>query len=503
SGIEQNGTGHREFYAKWGDGNTPDVYNITYHNVYGAANPNPATYTILDTAAGGLTLQALTDRLGYTFTGWYTDAAFTAPASGIEQNGTGHREFYAKWGDGNTPDIYNITYHNVNGATNPNPATYTILDTKDSGLALRDLTDRLGYTFTGWYTDDTYTVKVTGIEVDGVGSREFWAKWGDGPGPDEPNTYNIIYHNVQGVTNQNPATYTILNTEADGLALQGLTGRPGYTFTGWYADAGYTVLVTKIEKNGTEDRDYWAKWGDGGPDNPNKPDTYTITYQNVNGAVNSNPAVYTIIDTPVVLKAPVRTGYTFEGWYADSAYTTPVTRIDEGSTGSRTFWAKWKNDADVYAITYHNVQGAYNPNPATYTILYTPLSLNGLIGRPGYTFDGWYADPGYTVRVTAIEAGGTVDRDYWAKWGDGGPDNPNKPDRYTITYHMANGMTNPNPTTYTIIDTPVSLRAPGSLPAGYQFAGWYADAYYTVPVTRIEEGTTGDRTYWARIIVTP
>ncbi|MDR1156858.1 MAG: InlB B-repeat-containing protein, partial [Oscillospiraceae bacterium] len=306
---------------------------------------------------------------------------------------------------------------------------------------------------------------------------------------DQPIEYHVVYHNVSGVSNPNPAAYTVLDTP---VFLQGLTGRPGYTFTGWYADAGYTVKVTGIESNGLEDRDYWAKWGDGGPDNPNKPDTYTITYQNVSGAENPNPTTYTIIDTPRSLKPLARAGYTFEGWYADSAYTAPVTRIEAGGTGHRVLWAKWSG-ADVYTVTYHNVQGAENPNPATYTILSAPLPLGALTGRPGYTFAGWYADEGYTVRVTEIEAGAAEEHDYWAKWGDGGPDNPNKPNVYTITYHMLSGehIPNPNPTTYTIIDTPISLKAPS--PAYEGFAWYDADGKW---VTRIEEGTTGDLAFW-------
>ncbi|MDR2671320.1 MAG: InlB B-repeat-containing protein, partial [Oscillospiraceae bacterium] len=308
---------------------------------------------------------------------------------------------------------------------------------------------------------------------------------------DRPVEYEIVYHNVNGVPNPNPASYTVLDTPA---ALQGLTGRPGYTFTGWYADAGYTVKVTGIEAGGLEDRDYWAKWGDGGSDTPNKPDVYTITYQNLNGAANPNPTSYTIIDTPRSLKPLVLAGYTFEGWYADGAYTTPAAKIEAGGTGHRTLWAKWSG-ADVYTITYHNAQGAPNPNPTSYTISSAPLVLSDLKGRPGYTFDGWYADPGYTVRVSSIEAGGTDDRDYWAKWGDGGPDNPNKPDVYTITYHMLSGdPVSPtlNPGTYTIIDTPIRLKAPAL--NGYAGFDWY-DAK-GVRVTRIAEGTTGDLEFW-------
>jgi uncharacterized repeat protein (TIGR02543 family) len=465
----------------------------------GAENDNPATYTILKTP---VTLKDPV-RPGYTFSGWYAydeEKEDFVETTGIEEGGTGDRVFRAKWGDGDdweTPDTYSIEYENVDDATNPseNPNSYTILDTP---IWLKNPI-RHGYTFSGWYAYDEEEedfVQTWGVEEGGVGDRVFRAKWGDGDDWDTPNTYTITYHNVNVTTNPNQATYTILDTKDEGLALQGLTGRAGYTFTGWYADAGYTTLVTGIEINGLEDRDYWAKWGDGGPDNPNKPDTYTITYQNLNGATNPNPATYTIIDTPRTLRAPTRAGYTFEGWYADAAHTTPVTRID--GTGNRIFWARWGSDADTYEIIYHNVNGATNPNPTSYNIHDTEgagLALQGLTGRAGYTFTGWYADPDYTIPVTNLEPGLLEVRDYWAKWGDGGSDNPNKPDKYTITYHV---LEMAYTSTYTIIDTPLTLKPP-TLPGDMAFGGWFIDSNYSEEIKRLAEGTTGNLEFWAVI----
>jgi uncharacterized repeat protein (TIGR02543 family) len=311
-----------------------------------------------------------------------------------------------------------------------------------------------------------------------------------------PVAYDIVYHNVRGTPNPNPATYTVLDTAGTGLALHGLLGRPGYTFTGWYADAAYTIPVTALEPNALGERDYWAKWGDGGPDNPNKPDSYTVTYHNLNGAPNPNPATYTIIDTPLTLRAPARTGYVFEGWYADAAYTVPVRRIDDGRTGSLVFWAKWTN-ASAYTITYHNVNGATNPNPDTYTLFDTAgaaLILKIPTDRPGYTFTGWYADAAYTIPVTEIELGGLEDRDFWAKWGDGGPGNPDKPDTYTITYHEF-GLVYTD--TYTIIDTPFLLKQLPSVEGEVFFEGWEGGAFFGIK--RLPEGTTGDLELWPLI----
>jgi uncharacterized repeat protein (TIGR02543 family) len=48
------------------------------------------------------------------------------------------------------------------------------------------------------------------------------------------------------------------------------------------------------------------------------------------------PASYTAESLPVTLPAPIRDGHIFAGWYGDA-----VTAIPAGSTGDKTFWAKW------------------------------------------------------------------------------------------------------------------------------------------------------------------
>ncbi|MDR0381910.1 MAG: VWA domain-containing protein, partial [Oscillospiraceae bacterium] len=202
---------------------TPAEYDIEYENVHldeaGAANPNPATYNVLQTP---VTLKNPT-RPGYTFSGWYAydeEKEDFVETTGIEEGGTGDRVFRAKWGDGDdwdTPDTYSIEYENVDDATNPseNPNSYTILDTP---IDLEDPVRR-GYTFSGWYAYDEEKekfVETTGIEEGGTGDRVFRAKWGDGDDWETPDTYSIEYENIYmdevGAENDNPATYTILQT---------------------------------------------------------------------------------------------------------------------------------------------------------------------------------------------------------------------------------------------------------------------------------------------------
>ena len=80
---------------------------------------------------------------------------------------------------------------------------------------------------------------------------------------------------------------------------------------------------------------------------------YTITY-NLNGGTNStsNPTEYNVESGNIVLATPTKTGYTFEGWYSDSSYTTKVTQIPGGSTGNKTLYAKWEKVIPVVSVAY-------------------------------------------------------------------------------------------------------------------------------------------------------
>ena len=84
-----------------------------------------------------------------------------------------------------------------------------------------------------------------------------------------------------------------------------------------------------------------------------KPTTYTITY-NLNGGTNAvtNPATYTVETDDITLASPTRSGYTFGGWFNNSGLTgSAVTTIARGSTGNKTFWAKWTEN-QVYTYAY-------------------------------------------------------------------------------------------------------------------------------------------------------
>ncbi|HPA72987.1 MAG TPA: InlB B-repeat-containing protein, partial [Spirochaetota bacterium] len=118
------------------------------------------------------------------------------------------------------------------------------------------------------------------------------------------------------------------------------------------------------------------------------------------------------------------------------------------------------------------------------------LTLN-VFTRSGYTFANWNTlanGSGTTYTDTALFPMGSADVTLYAQW---------TADSYTITY-MLNGGTNDsgNPASYTV-ETPTITLQPATR-AGYEFGGWYSDAGFTVQVTQIPVGSTGDRTLYAQ-----
>ena len=450
--VAAGSTGNKTFYAKY----TAATYTITYHLDGGTNGANPATYTI---ATDDITLAAAT-KTGYTFQGWYTEAGFVNRVYQIEKGSTGNVDLYAKF----EVVTYTITYVINDGTDGGNPATYTI---EDATIMLADGVKN-GYTFDGWYTEAEFTNKVTEIASGSTGNKTFYAKY-------TAATYTITYHLDGGTNGANPASYTV---ETNTITLAAAT-KTGYTFNGWYSDSGFTSQVTQIAKGSTGNKTLYAKF---------EVVTYTITYVLNDGTDGGNPANYTVESTTITLADGVKTGYTFDGWYTEAEFTNKVTEIASGSTGNKTFYAKYT--AAIYTITYHLDGGVNGSNPSTYTIATDDITLVAAT-KTGYTFNGWYTEAGFVNRVYQIEKGSTGNVDLYAKF---------EVVTYTITYVVNDGTDGGNPANYTVESATITLA--DGVKTGYTFIGWYTEAEFTNQVTEIAHGSTGNKTLYAKYELT-
>ena len=76
----------------------------------------------------------------------------------------------------NDPEVFTITYNNMEGATNSfdNPSSYS--ENRDD-IVLKD-PSKPAQTFCGWYDNSEFNgLRVVSIPAGSTGDREFWAKW--------------------------------------------------------------------------------------------------------------------------------------------------------------------------------------------------------------------------------------------------------------------------------------------------------------------------------------
>jgi len=141
---------------------TFDLAGGTTTTVFTAATGTGGTLT---GRYGAAVTMAAPAKTGYTFAGWNTSGGTlpkTFPASGAS--------YSAKW----TIDSYSITYV-LDGGTNStaNPAGYNI----ETETITPASPSKTGYTFAGWYSDASFTKKVTQIASGSTGNVTLYAKW--------------------------------------------------------------------------------------------------------------------------------------------------------------------------------------------------------------------------------------------------------------------------------------------------------------------------------------
>ena len=241
------------------------------------------------------------------------------------------------------------------------------------GATLPTDVKRTGYEFAGWYANEALTGDaVTEISATDTGKKTFWAKW-------TPDTYTVALNANGGTIGSGNVTgYTY----GEGATLPTDVTRAGYTFAGWYDNEALTGdAVTEITKDATGEKKYWAKW---------TPDTYTVTLNANGGTIASgNVTGYTYGEGATLPTDVTRTGYTFAGWYDNSALTgDPVTAIGATETGKREYWAKW-------VIVLTDPDGAVVSGDAAFAKL-PPVKVPTLVLPEGTT-------PGGSVMLKYVE----------------------------------------------------------------------------------------------------
>lgn len=226
---------------------------------------------------------------------------------------------------------------------------------------------RVGYTFNGWFLDDTLHTPFSVEAVLAVESSEpvlLFAKW-------QINSYTITFNSNEGsLVSELTCNYN------DTITAPSVPMREGYTFDAWYVDQALSLKYT-FDTMPAESVTLFAKW----LVNP-----YTLSF-NSNGGSNVSQVTYDFNETITAPSVPVRNGYTFDGWYTDEAFTTPYV-FNTMPARNITLYAKWTINTST--ITFDS-NGGTSIAPLTQdfeTVVQAPLEPS----KTGHTFKGWYKD---------------------------------------------------------------------------------------------------------------
>ncbi|MBQ3483530.1 MAG: InlB B-repeat-containing protein [Clostridia bacterium] len=281
--------------------------------------------------------------------------------------------------------------------------------------------------------------------------------------------------NIEGVYTGTDITCTLSDiTALDEVAPNGgtRTFRVQITVPRNVTADHYVLLFKFIEKQGTEIL----------PGN----DAFDVTFKYNNGHPDTVLKVREkeFIPRP---ETPVRAGYSFIGWYTDSACSVAWNFDTQTVSGNLTLYAGWEAIGPTeYTVAFRPNNGDPNTErivPAN-TLLEPPTSPT----LEGYSFIGWYIDPDCTLPWNFDTDRVNRSLTLYGGWEIYVP--PVPPELY-ITFQPNNG----EPANTVMVLTGNFLQRPATPErSGYIFLGWYIDQTYTTAwnfeVNRVEQDMT-------------
>ena len=511
-------------YARW----TASGYMVTF-NENGGGTPSPKTQKVTYGSTYG-TL-ATCSRNGYSLDGWYTEkSGGTKITADTTVTITGAQTLYAHW----SPITYTITYNGLKqGATNPNPTTYTIETTPITFKSPGPVT---GFTFSKWSQDF--------IEKGSTGDKTVTASyltWIEKPTPAQ---YELAYNggpqtivsgsNMSASGNQAtvPGTYTATFTPNSGYcwndgavtsysfnwtivnaSIENATVTQSGTLT-YNGEPQQPQVYTRATVKGSQavTWKYSKSPGDYVATMPSFIDAgnYTVYFEASapyhNPAYGSFQVVIGRAKTAAVGFSSTQFSYTGREQGPDVTFTycteaagsvkrgtnvgtykvkaTPDDNYawSDGGTATRDF--EWRIDEGSFTATVSAGEGGSGGLSYTYRTSQDPKARQiTLPTRTGYQLTQWTASgyvgdaptvSGTTLTIPARTAGDFTLTPTWT------------PVTYTITYDYKQGTaSNPNPATYTIESDDIVFQPPSDVP-GYKFDKW--------DLAFIPKGSTGDKT---------
>ncbi len=530
-----------EFYAE--TASAADPYTVTFNAGSGTCDTSSRTES---TAGAGVTLPTATICDGWEFAGWKETSAVstettTAPtllSAGSIYKPTKNCTLYAVYqrteggGGGNSEESVDFSqqgYTNeqtmssytgndfeiaFNKGTNNNAPKYysngTAIRIYGGGyftISSESTITKIVITFGssdgsnaittdgGSYSNGTWTGSANSVKftIGGTsGNRRIAGITVTTSGGSSTTTY---YHSTPDC---GPSTHTVTfdanghgtapdaKTVASGSKVTAPTPAPtttGYTFGGWYKEAGCTNQFD-FSTSITKDITLYAKW---------TANTYTVTLDNQGATTEgaaSVTATYNAAMPSIASNLPKKTGYTFGGYFTgQNGEGTQYYNQSGGAYNNKkwdqatdaTLYAKWT--ANKYTVKFNgndNTGGSMNDQSFTYGQAQN-LTANAFT-RTGYTFKGWntnksgsgtsYTDGQEVINLTSTSGGQIT---LYAQWTE--------LLKYTVTLVPGSGSVTSTTITESSAGKGVELPTPTLDCGEWKFAGWKTTSAVTTETT--------------------
>jgi uncharacterized repeat protein (TIGR02543 family) len=226
--------------------------------------------------------------------------------------------------------------------------------------------------------------------------------------------------------------------------------RTGYTFGGWYADAGWLTAWDFNTVTITAAVSIYSKW---------TIIQYTISF-NSNGGSAVTDVTQDYGTTIATSPASTKTGYTLAGWYTDSGLTSQAT-FPYTISAAATLYAKWS--VNQYTISFDSNGGS---TVSSITQDYgSSVTAPAAPTKAGHAFAGWSP----SVPATMPVGGASLT----AQWTI---------NQYTVTFDSNGGSAVSSITQ----DYGSAITAPANpTRTGYYFTGWSPVVPATMPLNGV------------------
>ena len=276
-----------------------DMTNLSQYMV-DKTSPTAPSVSPLRTETGYTLSPTSTDNAGGNiFYEYKLDNAAYAPATMDTEIPFGTRQVLIRAFD-SVSNISTITTVNFIKVTYHDPFGVTLQEQwYPTSHPLELLTPtRPGYTFAGWYSEDTLVNEVTQLSTS-VDSM-LYPKWIANP------------YTIQFQTNGGSEVEALTQRFATNITSPVTPTKLGHTFAGWFADETLTTpyVFSTMPMN---DITLYAKW---------LVNSYTVRYETFGGNV-LNDAQVSFGNQVTSAPTPTKARAFFDGWYMDSALTQP------------------------------------------------------------------------------------------------------------------------------------------------------------------------------------